>query len=236
MSRTKSFGDARLVETFLDMMSAERGASINTLAAYRRDLLDFYGFLAGRGADATRATRDHIKHYLVSLSSSGAAGSSQARRLSALRQFFGFLYAEGIRTAFCWNRDRRNDADTSFRHACAREECDEPDVFALLGYETGRALAAAAQASPAAGRDAGAFRDALAAAAFTSPRGKWTLDPDSGEVNTHDWLMEVRPGEATPPRLEAAERLPLPARFRADYDRYRGQELRPGWINPYLVN
>ncbi|MDE2265045.1 MAG: site-specific tyrosine recombinase XerD [Alphaproteobacteria bacterium] len=98
MSRTKSFGDVRLVETFLDMMSAERGASINTLAAYRRDLLDFHGFLAGRGADAKHATRDHVKHYLMSLSSSGAAGSSQARRLSALRQFFGFLYAEGMRT------------------------------------------------------------------------------------------------------------------------------------------
>ncbi|MDE2494323.1 MAG: tyrosine recombinase XerD [Alphaproteobacteria bacterium] len=97
MNRKKSLGDARLVENFLDMMSAERGASINTLAAYRRDLLDFHGFLAGCGAEAKHATRDHIKRYLASLSTSGAAGSSQARRLSALRQFFGFLYAEGIR-------------------------------------------------------------------------------------------------------------------------------------------
>ncbi len=97
MSRAKSFGDIHLVETFLDMMSAERGASINTLAAYRRDLLDFQGFLARRGTDAKRSTRDHLKHYLASLSTSGAAGSSQARRLSALRQFFGFLYSEGIR-------------------------------------------------------------------------------------------------------------------------------------------
>ena len=32
---------ATLIEAFLDMMSAERGASRNTLAAYRRDLLDF---------------------------------------------------------------------------------------------------------------------------------------------------------------------------------------------------
>ncbi len=88
---------ARLIEAFLDMMSAERGASANTLAAYRRDLLDFHGFLAGRGADAKRAARDDVKRYLVSLSASGSAGSSQARRLSALRQFFGFLYAEGIR-------------------------------------------------------------------------------------------------------------------------------------------
>ena len=91
----RSAGGARLMEAFLDMMSAERGAGVNTLAAYRRDLLDFHGFLATRGIDAKRAARDDVKRYLAGLT--GIAGSSQARRLSALRQFFGFLYAEGIR-------------------------------------------------------------------------------------------------------------------------------------------
>jgi integrase/recombinase XerD len=95
---SRGAGGARLMEAFLDMMSAERGASANTLAAYRRDLLDFHGFLAGRGIDAKRAARDDVKRYLMGLSASGIAGSSQARRLSALRQFFGFLYAEGIRS------------------------------------------------------------------------------------------------------------------------------------------
>jgi len=97
MTRAKLPGDPRLVEAFLDMMSAERGASINTLSAYRQDLLDFQGFLTTRGADAKRAARNDIKNYLAGLSRSGIAGSSQARRLSALRQFFGFLYSEGIR-------------------------------------------------------------------------------------------------------------------------------------------
>ena len=41
---------ARLIESFLDMMSAERGAGANTLAAYRRDLLDFGGSLAAPAA------------------------------------------------------------------------------------------------------------------------------------------------------------------------------------------
>jgi len=88
---------AGLLEAFLDMMSAERGASANTLAAYRRDLLDFTGWLAGRGKDAKNAARDDVRHYLAGLSAAGVAGSSQARRLSALRQFFGFLYADGVR-------------------------------------------------------------------------------------------------------------------------------------------
>jgi len=89
---------AELIESFLDMMSAERGASINTLAAYRRDLLDFHGWLAGRGKDAKRAGRDDVRAYLAAQAQTGIAGSSQARRLSALRQFFGFLYADGVRS------------------------------------------------------------------------------------------------------------------------------------------
>ena len=97
MTRAKLPGDPRLVEAFLDMMSAERGASINTLSAYRQDLLDFQGYLVAHEADAKHAARNDIKNYLAGLSRSGIAGSSQARRLSALRQFFGFLYSEGIR-------------------------------------------------------------------------------------------------------------------------------------------
>ena len=80
-----------LIETFLDMMGAERGSGANTIAAYRRDLLDF----AGR-ADLRAASREDIRAFLASLSD--MAPSTQARKLSALRQFYGFLYAEGIRS------------------------------------------------------------------------------------------------------------------------------------------
>ena len=86
-------GSAHLIETFLDMMSAERGAGTNTLAAYRRDLLDFAGH-----ADPGKARREDVRAFLTGLSLSGMAASTQARKLSALRQFYGFLYAEGIRS------------------------------------------------------------------------------------------------------------------------------------------
>ena len=89
--------DAALLESFLDMMGAERGASINTIAAYRRDLLDFAGHRAAKDGSVKDASRDDIKAYLMRLSKSGIAGSTQARRLSALRQFFAFLYSEDIR-------------------------------------------------------------------------------------------------------------------------------------------
>jgi integrase/recombinase XerD len=90
---------AHLIETFLDMMSAERGAGANTLAAYRRDLMDFAGHLdSKKGADPANARREQVRAFLTSLSSSGMAASTQARKLSALRQFYGFLYAEGLRS------------------------------------------------------------------------------------------------------------------------------------------
>ena len=75
------------------MMSAERGAGHNTLAAYRRDLVDFAG-----AADPHHAGREQVRAFLNGLSTSGMAASTQARKLSALRQFYGFLYAEGFRT------------------------------------------------------------------------------------------------------------------------------------------
>jgi integrase/recombinase XerD len=83
---------AYLIESFLDMMGAERGAGANTLAAYRRDLLDFAGH-----ADPAKASREEVRAFLAGLSSSGMAASTQARKLSALRQFYGFLYTENIR-------------------------------------------------------------------------------------------------------------------------------------------
>ncbi len=99
-AKTPAFSNAnmRTLEIFLDMMSAERGASVNTLAAYRRDLLDFCGYLTTKKRELADAGRDDVQKYLTSLSTAGIAGSSQARKLSALRQFFGFLYNEGKRT------------------------------------------------------------------------------------------------------------------------------------------
>src|SRR5690242_10180651 len=78
------------------MMAAERGASRNTLEAYRRDLLAFDAHLARKGHLSETATRDEVRGWLASMAATAAA-SSQARRLSALRQYFAFLYAEGLR-------------------------------------------------------------------------------------------------------------------------------------------
>lgn len=86
------------LEAFIEMLSAERGAAENTLAAYRRDLEDFLALAQKRRRDAATATSADIAAYLQVLAKRGLAPSSRARKLSALRQFFRFLYADGMRS------------------------------------------------------------------------------------------------------------------------------------------
>ncbi|MBX3504795.1 MAG: site-specific tyrosine recombinase XerD [Parvibaculum sp.] len=85
------------IDAFLEMLSAERGAARNTLDAYERDLKDFDGFLTSRGRALDAATTRDIRDYLEGLTDQGLSASTAARRLSALRQFHGFLFAEGVR-------------------------------------------------------------------------------------------------------------------------------------------
>lgn len=87
--------DEAAIEAFLEMMSAERGASPNTLAAYRRDLDDACAFLT---KSILGAESDDLRLYLADLAKRGFAPASQARRLSALRQLYRFLFLEGLRT------------------------------------------------------------------------------------------------------------------------------------------
>jgi len=88
---------SRHVENFLHMMSAERDAAANTLESYGRDLDDFARFLSSRRRRPEDAGSLHIRAYLKALSGAGLASSTIARRLSALRRFFRFLYSERVR-------------------------------------------------------------------------------------------------------------------------------------------
>jgi integrase/recombinase XerD len=94
--RNENGRDQRLIERFLEMMSAERGAARNTLAAYERDLEAYAAFLGTEGAGLQSATPEHIRNYLAALVADGLKASSAARKLSALRQFHNFLYGEAI--------------------------------------------------------------------------------------------------------------------------------------------
>ncbi|HAK63690.1 MAG TPA: site-specific tyrosine recombinase XerD [Alphaproteobacteria bacterium] len=88
---------AALIEAFLEMMSAERGAAKNTLESYGRDLAGFADFLSRRKRHLENADTPIIRRYLEGLSSAGVSAATAARHLSALRQFYRFLLADGLR-------------------------------------------------------------------------------------------------------------------------------------------
>jgi integrase/recombinase XerD len=90
--------DETLVELFLDMQAAERGAGENTLSAYRNDLADLVSHLRAHGSNIAAATTDDLRGFLAGVSERGFKASSLARRLSAARQLYRFLYAEGKRS------------------------------------------------------------------------------------------------------------------------------------------
>ncbi len=83
-----------LIEAFLDMMLAERNASANTREAYARDLGEAGVFLARKRIDLAKASEDDLRAFLRAKKCSPR---TQARRLSALRQFFRFLCSENYR-------------------------------------------------------------------------------------------------------------------------------------------
>ena len=85
------------IVSFLEALASERGASANTIEAYRRDLADFAAFLARRGGALEAADAPAIRAYLARLDRAGMAPRTAARRLSAIRQFFRFLIGDGIR-------------------------------------------------------------------------------------------------------------------------------------------
>ena len=113
-------GDSRLLALFLDMMAVERNAAANTLASYRRDLVDLAHWAQAQQQTLLALTTTQLQAYLQTVGAvQGGAGdrmggevagnapsSSQQpplsnrtlqRRLSAMRQFYGFLQRDGLR-------------------------------------------------------------------------------------------------------------------------------------------
>ncbi len=89
---------ARATDSFLDMMSAERGASDNTLSAYRRDLTDWQSTLKSSGQNLMTAGTGHLEGVLAKWAQNGLAPSTSARKLSSAKQFYLFLQLEGLRS------------------------------------------------------------------------------------------------------------------------------------------
>jgi integrase/recombinase XerD len=89
--------DTLHLDAFLEMMLSERGASLNTIEAYRRDIRQYLIYLSRAGVDGVTAGAAHVRGFVSQLSDAGLAARTQARKLSAIRQFQRFLMLEGLR-------------------------------------------------------------------------------------------------------------------------------------------
>ncbi|MCB1479982.1 MAG: site-specific tyrosine recombinase XerD [Tepidamorphaceae bacterium] len=117
----------RRTDAFLEMLSAERNAAANTLAAYRRDLEAFAAFAAARGRDPVSTGPEDIAAFMANLSARAIAASSSARKLSALRQFFRFLVEEGVR-----GNDPTSGQESPKQPASLPKTLSEADVDRIL--------------------------------------------------------------------------------------------------------
>ena len=92
-----SHSAAQLIDLFLEMMSAERGASVHTISAYRRDLELSHDYFKSFGQSLETAGTGHLEAILAKWADEGLAASTSARKLSSLKQFYRYLQLENIR-------------------------------------------------------------------------------------------------------------------------------------------
>lgn len=85
------------VEEFLSWMVAEKGRSANTISAYRRDLRGYCEWLSTQGVTVLDVTHQQLVDFVGVRRSSGAATSSIARQLAAVRMLHRYLSIEGER-------------------------------------------------------------------------------------------------------------------------------------------
>ncbi|WP_219821660.1 site-specific tyrosine recombinase XerD [Sneathiella aquimaris] len=87
-----------LHEKFIEMLVLERNASPNTVDGYLRDLRELDQYLATIGKDCLNVEQQDISNFIQTLDQQGLSSATQARRLSAVKQFFAFLLLDDIRT------------------------------------------------------------------------------------------------------------------------------------------
>jgi integrase/recombinase XerD len=120
------------VEEFLSWLVIERGRAANTIAAYRRDLAAYTAWLAAHGHDVMSVDTHALVDFVADRRASGAAPSSVARQLAAVRTLHRHLVAEGERPD-----DPSADLEGVRVPAGLPKPLSEADVTSLLDAVTG---------------------------------------------------------------------------------------------------
>ncbi|MDX2083674.1 MAG: tyrosine recombinase [Rickettsiales bacterium] len=89
-----------LIRNFLDKITAEDGLSQNTILSYGKDLELFYNFIKnknnGKDVELQNISSDDIKNYFYELYNQNLRASSVSRKISVLKNFYGFLESENL--------------------------------------------------------------------------------------------------------------------------------------------
>ena len=85
------------VEEFLAWMTSEKGRARNTVQAYRRDLIDYHGWLLDNGLTHLTVQHGDLNRLVAERKSTEAATSSIARQIAAIRMLHRYLATEQIR-------------------------------------------------------------------------------------------------------------------------------------------
>jgi integrase/recombinase XerD len=127
----------RHIEAFLEMLGIERGASANTIDAYRRDLASYSAHLSTRDKELLAAKASDVSGWLTAASAAGLSAASRARGLSAVRQLYKFLLAEG-----------HVAADPTHGHSGPRKQRPLPKTLSVAEVDKLLAVAARRATTP----------------------------------------------------------------------------------------
>lgn len=115
-----------LIAQFLNFLAVEKNASNNTIAAYRNDLAQFQKFLDSKGAKVPGGIRgDTVVQYVESLRERQYKDATIARKVAAVKSFFGFLNAEGMIEADPTEQLKSPQVGKTLPRALTTREVDE---------------------------------------------------------------------------------------------------------------
>jgi len=86
----------RYIKHFVSFLKIEKGLAENSIFAYQNDVAKLSDFSIGQNLEVTDLTFDHLKGFITDLYNLGLSARSQARIISGVKQFFGFLMLENI--------------------------------------------------------------------------------------------------------------------------------------------
>lgn len=132
VTATKSGDLSSLVEDFLTWLAVERGRSVNTLAAYRRDMKHYFRFLDEHGISLFDATTEDITDFIDALRHDGFAATSARRILASVRGLHRYCVMEELR-----NDDPATDVESPRHPRMLLKALSADQITAFIDSVTG---------------------------------------------------------------------------------------------------